>query len=143
MKVRDVMTKEPVVIESNKSVKEAARLLKDKKVSSLLVVKKEEIVGIVTERMIALSVAGEGKDPVKTKISEVMDENLISVPPDMELSRAAFLLEELEIRYLPVVEEGKLVGILSISDIASVVRDLVDCILTEVGARAKRRKEEK
>jgi CBS domain-containing protein len=142
MKVRDVMTKEPVVIESNESVEEAARLLRDKKVSSLLVVKEGEVVGILTERMLALSVAGEGKDPLKTRVSEVMDENLISVPPDMDLSRAAFLLEELDIRYLPVVEEGKLVGILSISDIASVVRDLVDCILAELGARAKRRKGE-
>ncbi len=142
MKVKDVMTKNPVVIEVNRSAREAARLLKEKKVSSLLVLNGDrEVVGILTERMLALAVAGEGKDPDKTKVGEIMSENLISIPPEMELSRAAILLEELEIRYLPVVEENRLVGILSISDIASVVRDLVDCILAELGARAKRRKE--
>lgn len=142
MKVSDIMTRNPITIAGEASLLEAAVILKKKKVGSLLVVDaKGDLVGIITDRILVVdAIAGE-LDPVKTQVKDIMYESLVSVAPDMEASKAARLLEELEIRYLPVIEGNRTIGILSISDLANFVKDFIDCILIELGARvAKRRK---
>ncbi|MDO8886274.1 CBS domain-containing protein [Candidatus Oleimmundimicrobium sp.] len=142
MIVKDIMTKGAASIYPDATAKEAANVMKKKKVGSLLVVDDEELLGIITDRMIATEVVAVGLDIKKTKVRDFMHESVVSVSPEMEAAKAAKLLEELEIRYLPVTVNGKVVGMLSLSDIANFIRDFISCILIEVGARVTKRKEE-
>lgn len=141
MLVKDIMTKGAVSISPGATVKEAATMMKERKVGSLLVVDNEKLLGIITDRMIATEVVGAGLNVEKTKVNDFMYESMVSVSPEMEATKAAHLLEELEIRYLPVTVDGKVVGIVSTSDIANFIKDFIDCVLIEVGARVTKKKE--
>ena len=141
MIVKDIMTRTPASISPNATAKEAAKMMRKKKVGSLLIVDSEELLGIITDRMITIEVVASGLDVEKTKVRDFMYESVVSVPPEMEAAKAAKLLEELEIRYLPVTVKGKVVGILSVSDIANFAKDFIDCILIELGARVMKRRE--
>ncbi len=139
MKVKDVMTKQPMTIGFQETARLAAEKMARAKVGSLLVVNKEgKVVGIITDRLLGLYLGRSDRKASEVKVEELMEENVISVSPEMKLTKAAKILEELEIRYLPVVEEGKLVGILSVSDLAALVDSYIDCVLVELGARVKR-----
>lgn len=141
MNVEDIMTKNPISISEEASLKEAAVMLKEEKVGSLLVMdSKGDLAGIITDRILVVDAIANGFDFNKTQVKEIMYESLVSVTPDMEATKAARLLEELEIRYLPVMEGKKAIGILSISDLANFVKDFIDCILIELGARVVKRR---
>jgi len=140
MLVKDIMTKGAVSISPGATVKEAATMMRERKVGSLLVVDNEKLLGIITDRMIGVEVVGAGLNVEKTKVNDFMYESMVSVSPEMEATKAAHLLEELEIRYLPVTVDGKVVGIVSTSDIANFIKDFIDCILIEVGARVAKKK---
>ncbi len=139
MKVRDVMTPNPVTVGLGETASKAAKKMMAERVSSLLVVDDEDkVVGIITDRLLGLYLGVHNQLANQVQVKEFMEENVISVSPDMKLVKAAKILEELEIRYLPVVEGDKLVGILSISDLAALIDHYIDCILVELGARAKK-----
>ncbi|MDI6799772.1 MAG: CBS domain-containing protein [Actinomycetota bacterium] len=141
MNVKDIMTKNPISISEEASLKKAAVMLKEEKVGSLLVVDSNgDLAGIITDRILVVDAIANGFDFNKTQVKEIMYESMVSVTPDMEATKAARLLEELEIRYLPVMEGKKTVGILSISDLANFVKDFIDCILIELGARVVKRR---
>ncbi len=141
MRVKEIMTKEVVSIAPQASAMEAAEKMIKEKVGSLLVMEEGKLLGIISDRIIGLGVLVHAKDPRRARVCEFMREDVISVSPEMDLAKAAKILEELEIRYLPVVDDqGKVVGILSISDIACFVQRYIDCILVELGARVKKRK---
>lgn len=140
MKVRDVMTKRPVTIGFQETAQVAALKMAQEKIGSLLVVNNDEkVVGIITDRLLGLYLGANNMKASEIRVEEFMEENVISVSAEMDLSKAAKILEELEIRYLPVVEKGKLVGILSVSDIAVLIESLIDCILVELRARVKKK----
>ncbi len=141
MIVKDIMTKNPISISEDASLKEAAVMLKEKKIGSLLVANLEgDLAGIITDRILVVDAMANGFDLNKTKVKDIMYESMVSVPPEMEATKAARLLEELEIRYLPVMEGKRAIGILSISDLANFVKDFIDCILIELGARVVKRR---
>lgn len=144
MKVKDVMTLNPVTIGLEESASKAAKKMMSEKVSSLLVVDGEDkVVGIITDRLLGIYLGTHSQSAEQVKVKDFMEESVISVSPEMKLVKAAKILEELEIRYLPVVEGDKLVGILSISDLAALIDHYINCILVELGARAKKVKEKK
>lgn len=140
MEVRDVMTKDVVSISPDASIYEAARKMRDENIGSLLVLDHKKLVGIITDRLIALSVVAEGSDPKKARVKDFMLESEVSLAPDMDLRKAAMILQELQIRYLPVISNDEVIGILSVSDIADFVEHFIDCIFVELGVRARKRK---
>jgi len=140
VKVRDVMTKEVVSISPDISIYEAARKMRDENIGSLLVIDHKKLVGIITDRLIAMSVVAEGRSPKEAKVKDFMLESEVSLAPDMDLRKAAMVLQELQIRYLPVVNNDEVIGILSVSDIANFVEHFIDCIFVELGVRARKRK---
>ncbi len=142
MKVSEVMTRNPIRVSPQTPVDKVARLMEEEKVGSVLVVNKnDELLGIITERMLVLEVLARNRHPSKVKAEEIMWESAVSVPPEMDIDKAAVLLEELEIRYLPVIEKGKVVGILSVSDLAGLLSNLVDCVFAELKYRKEKRLE--
>jgi len=115
--VKDLMTKDVITIDLNKTVSEAAVIMSDSEVGCLVIMEGEVPIGIVTERDFVRRVVARNL-PLDTKISEIMSSPLITVDPDSPLREAARLMIKNKIRRLPVVKENELVGILVASDFA-------------------------
>jgi CBS domain-containing protein len=116
--VRDAMTEDPRSIGSSVSVVEAARLMRERDIGSLPVTDDETLVGMITDRDITTRAVAEAADPEVTSVGEVCSHDLISVEPDQDLDEALQLMARHQVRRLPVVENGRLVGIVAQADIA-------------------------
>jgi CBS domain-containing protein len=132
--VKDLMTKNVVTIESNKTVAEAAFLMSENDIGDLVVMENNTPVGIVTERDFVRRVLAE-KKPVSTKISEVMTTPLKVIDPEAPIKEAARRMVNRKIRRLPVIKDNKLVGILTAADFARHLskKTLTDDILEAMG----------
>jgi len=116
--VRDAMTADPRSIGKSVSVVEAARLMREQDIGSLPITDDEQLVGMITDRDITMRVVAEAADPNATSVEDVYSRDLISVEPDNDLEEALGLMARHQIRRLPVVEDGRLVGIVAQADIA-------------------------
>jgi CBS domain-containing protein len=119
MKITEIMTEAAVTDRPDDSLEAAAQKMWEQQTGSLLVIDGEDLVGIVTERDI-LRAVGTGLS-LDTPLSAVMSKDLISVDPGTSLRDAARIMTEKWIRHLPVLEGGKLVGIVSQRDLAGVL----------------------
>jgi CBS domain-containing protein len=116
--VRDAMTEDPSSIGKSVSVVEAARLMREQDIGSLPITDAEKLVGMITDRDITTRVVAEAADPKMTSVEDVYSRDLISVEPDKDLEEALRLMARHQVRRLPVVENGRLVGIVAQADIA-------------------------
>jgi CBS domain-containing protein len=116
--VRDAMSEDPRSIGASASVVEAARLMREEHIGSLPVTDDDQLVGMVTDRDITTRVVAESADPKMTSVGDVYSRDLISVEPDKDLAEALRLMARHQVRRLPVVENGRLVGIVAQADIA-------------------------
>ena len=121
--VRDAMTESPRSIGASASVVEAARLMRDEHIGSLPITDDEELVGMITDRDITTRVVAEAADPKVTSVGDVVSRDLISVEPDEDLEEAVQLMASHQVRRLPVVENGRLVGIVAQADVALNLRE--------------------
>ena len=121
--VRDAMTEDPRSIGASASVVEAARLMREQHIGSLPVTEDERLVGMITDRDITTRVVAEGADATRTSVEDVYSRDLISVEPDRGLEEALQLMARHQVRRLPVVENGSLVGIVAQADIALTLRE--------------------
>ena len=115
LRAKDIMTKEVVTIEANKTVFEAAELISNRGIGCLIVVIKAFPVGIITERDIVRRIVAKHSS-LDSKVTEVMTKTLITVAPDTSLREAARVMSGNKIRRLPVLKDNKLVGIIVASD---------------------------
>jgi len=118
LKVEDVMVKEVITIDENSTVKDAAEVMNKFEIGCLIAVRKGKAMGIITERDLLKRVVAEAKDANKTKVKDVMSSPLVVVEPTMDLEEAVRLMFQMKIKKLPVVEEKRLVGLVSLTDIA-------------------------
>jgi CBS domain-containing protein len=139
MQVSDIMTEGVVSVPTDATVTAAARKMRDEKVGSVLVTDGDELVGIVTDRQITHTVVADGHDPNDALVGEIMFTEFVPLEYDMDLLQAMRLQRELAIRRLPVVRDGKPVGIVSVSDIAAFVKEAIDVVLVEGEVRVRRR----
>jgi CBS domain-containing protein len=116
--VRDLMTQRPTSIASDATVVDAARRMTEEDVGSLPVVQSEKVVGMVTDRDLVIHVLAKDLDPHMVKVSEVCSESPVTIGPDDELDVALQRMAKDQVRRLPVVEDGRLVGILAQADVA-------------------------
>jgi CBS domain-containing protein len=116
--VRDAMTENPRSIGASASVVEAAQLMGGENIGSLPVVDGENLVGMITDRDITTSVVAKGADPQTTSVGDVSSGDVVTVEPDKDLEDALRLMAHHKVRRLPVVDGGKLVGIVAQADIA-------------------------
>ena len=116
--VREIMTSNPVTVRPDASVVEAARSMSSEDVGSLPVVEGDRLVGVVTDRDIALRVVAEGKDPSATTAGEIASKDPVTVGPDEDLDDALGEMARNQVRRIPVVEDGRLVGIVAQADVA-------------------------
>jgi CBS domain-containing protein len=117
--VRELMTKDPRTIRPDATAVDAARLMRDEDAGVAPIAEDDRLVGVVTDRDIAIRVVAEAKDPGSTKVTEIASQNVVTIDPQQDLDEALRLMANHQVRRLPVVEEdGKLVGILAQADVA-------------------------
>ena len=115
--IRQIIHRNKLVTASeNTTVAEAARLMNDAHVGAILVLRKEKLVGIFTERDALTRVLAVGLDPLHTKLSQVMTPKPDSIAPDKPFGHALIMMFEHGYRHMPVVENGKPVGVVSMRD---------------------------
>jgi CBS domain-containing protein len=119
MRISDVMTEAAVTDRPEDTLQQAAGKMREQQTGSLLVLDGNDLVGIVTERDVLKAVATA--TPLDTPVSEVMSKDLITVEPGTSLREAARIMTDRWIRHLPVLEGGRLVGIVSQRDLAGVL----------------------
>ncbi|HYK97556.1 MAG TPA: CBS domain-containing protein [Candidatus Acidoferrales bacterium] len=118
MKVRDLMTSDPATVGPDDVVSQAATLMREEDCGSLPVVKDATLVGIVTDRDIAVRSVAAGADPKRQHVSEIMSADPITIAPDSDADEAARMMAEFQVRRLPVVEDGHLLGIVVTAQLA-------------------------
>jgi CBS domain-containing protein len=117
-KVRDLMTGDPTYVSPSQSVVEAARLLREQDVGSLPVCEDDRVIGMVTDRDIVVRGVADGRDARQLSVNDVASRDVHTVEADENLDEALELMAASQVRRVPVVENGRLVGILAQADIA-------------------------
>jgi CBS domain-containing protein len=116
LKLKDIMSQEIACANSNDSIEKAAQLMKQYNVGSIPICSQDKVIGIVTDRDIALRSVANGQ--YNQSVGDIMTQNPVTGTPDMDVHEAAKLMGEKQIRRLPVVENNSLVGIVSLGDIS-------------------------
>lgn len=122
--VRDILKKKGSDIFSispQASVYEALQVMADKNIGAVLVIEKGKLVGILSERDYARKVILKGKASRETLVSDLMTKNVLYVSPDKNIEDCMFLMTTKNIRHLPVIEDARLVGIISINDVVKII----------------------
>ena len=135
MELREIMTRDVEVVGSDAPLRDAAAKMKQLDIGMIPVCDGDRLRGMLSDRDITVRATAEGKDPTKTKVSEIMSTEIVYCLEDQEIEEAVSLMEARQIRRLPVLNQDKrLVGIVSLGDIAVHVgdRDLAGQTLQEI-----------
>ncbi|HEY1366662.1 MAG TPA: CBS domain-containing protein [Gaiellaceae bacterium] len=117
--VRDLMTSNPRTIDSNQSVMDAARIMRDEDVGMVPITEGDRLIGTITDRDIAIRIVAEGSDPSTAKAIDVASRELVTIDPQQDLDEALRLMTKHQVRRLPAIEDdGRLVGVVAQADIA-------------------------
>ena len=117
--IRDVMTSNPCSIDAEKPVAYAAKMMRDEDVGLAPIVEGDKLIGMLTDRDIAVRVVAEGKDPGQVTVKEVASKQVVTIDPQQDLDEALRIMAKHQVRRLAVVEEdGKLVGVVAQADVA-------------------------
>jgi CBS domain-containing protein len=115
--VRDAMVSEPLALESSASAQEAGEALAPDGVRAVLVTNEGRLAGVVTRKTLVREVVARGRDPRTTTLGEIAEQPNFTLESSMPLAEAFALLEEQDLERVPVVEENRLVGVLSRSGV--------------------------
>jgi CBS domain-containing protein len=118
MKVREIMTVEPRCAAPDTTLEEIATLMKEEDVGVVPVVEDGEVTGVVTDRDIVVRCIAAGKNPAECTAEDIMSEEVRSIEPNADLDDAANIMAEIQVRRLPVIEGGRLIGMITLGDIA-------------------------
>lgn len=118
-RIKDVMTPNPQTLSVSATVREAAEAMRANDIGTVIATNDQgRIAGILTDRDIAVRVVAEGRDPRATRIDDIASHDLVALSPDDPIDRAVEAMRERALRRLPVVQDGKVVGIVSLGDLA-------------------------
>ena len=131
MLVKEIMTKEVVTIDHNATVLDVCNKYSENRVGCLIVMNKDNPVGIVTERDIIEKIVRMGLSSKKTKVKEIMSSNLKMIHASAKVEEAAEVMKKNKIKKLPVLLNNKIAGIITVTDIANVLPDFSKRIIHE------------
>lgn len=138
--VADAMTHDPITITPKKTLKEAANVMAKHHVGALLVKEEGSVVGILTEQdMVRKGIAGRG-NPAMRKIKDTMETNLVTINPEEDIFEAIRIMRDYNIRHLPVLHNGKFVGLVTMKDILKIEPDLYEILVEKIELREEERK---
>jgi len=131
--VRDIMTKQIIMIDHDKSALEAAKIMAEKGISSVFIVKDGQPVGIVSERDFIKKICAKERPIAEVKIAEIMSKILTTAEPETPIEVAVQRMVNHKIRRLPIVDGDRLVGIITVTDLAKHLRTtlLLECALSD------------
>ena len=118
MKVKDIMTTEIASLNTDDTIERAAQLMKQYDVGSIPVCSQDKVIGIVTDRDIAVRCVASGQDTKQQRVQDIMTANPVVGNPEMNVHDAAKLMSDSQIRRLPIVDNNSLVGIVALGDIS-------------------------
>jgi len=121
MLISEIMSKDVVKVDNTKTVFDICNIYKKRGVGSLVVIKDDMVVGIVTERDIIERVIIKLKDPKKTKVEEIMSRNIKTIHASAKVEKAVEIMKEYKIKKLPVILNNDILGIVTITDIANIL----------------------
>lgn len=134
--VRNAMTGKVLTAGPNTMVNRAAKLMAERGVGSIIIVKSKKPIGILTERDLLMKVVSLDLKPSKVKVGKIMSAPIMTIGPDVDMTEAARTMARSKIRRLPVVEHGALIGIVTASDITAISPELIGVVTRpEVPAR--------
>ncbi|MGB9748805.1 MAG: cyclic nucleotide-binding/CBS domain-containing protein [Candidatus Woesearchaeota archaeon] len=123
-KVMEVMTKNVKGVAKNISIKKVAEIMEAYKIGSVVVMEKNNPIGIVTDTDVVRKVVAKGLNPEKTKVSDIMTKNVITVNPESSIREASILMATNNVRRLPVVGKEGLIGIITETDITKIISNI-------------------
>ncbi|MFQ5941635.1 MAG: cyclic nucleotide-binding/CBS domain-containing protein [Nitrososphaerales archaeon] len=121
-RLNDIMIKKVITIDHDKTAQDAAKLMAEHEIGSLVIVTNDKPVGIVTERDLVRNVCTKDNPSSKIPLKDVMSSPVIWAGPDVPIETAVQRMFNNKIRRLPILENGKLVGIVTVSDMAKYLR---------------------
>jgi CBS domain-containing protein len=141
MEIKDIMTRNVVTIDPAESVEVAARTMNQYNIGALPVCKNGKLCGVLTDRDIVTRCLAANRLPADTQVRQVMTEQVTAISPNMQTGVAAHLMGRLQIRRLPVVENGKLCGMVSLGDLAVREETVLDAgdVLADVSSNISSR----
>ena len=119
MRVKEIMTKNVAYINPDAVITEAARLMQQHNVGAIPVCDQSGVIGLLTDRDIVVRNVAHGTNPAVTKVKDIMTGNITTVAPEMGIEEVSNMMAKNQIRRVPVVENRKLVGMLSLGDLAT------------------------
>ena len=135
MQVRDVMTTDVELVGPDTSIQDAARRMRDSDVGALPVGEGEQLIGMVTDRDIVVRAVADGR--TDATIREIVSDEVVSCSPDASVEDAANLMAEQQIRRLPILEGERIVGIVSLGDVARRDQDAGGAALDDISEPAE------
>ena len=132
--VQDIMTSNPVTLQANTPVSEAARAMRDNDIGVVVVEQNGQLLGLVTDRDIVVRAVANDTNLSSTTLESICSKDVTSVSPDQSDTDAVQLMRQKAIRRLPVVQNGKVVGIISLGDLA--IENDERSVLAQVSAAA-------
>lgn len=128
IKVKDVMSKPIITIEESKTAKEAGELMKKTRKGCLIITKNKKSVGIISDSDLIKRVISADKKASKITLKKIMSRPLVTVAPEDDILVAVRKMRNNNIHRLPVIEKGKVVGLISLSDIAKTSPEMLDLL---------------
>ena len=116
--INEVMTADPRTVELGDTLTEAARVLAEAAIGAVLVVDEGQVVGILTDRDIVVRAIADGRDPGATNVGDVCSADVATLTPDQGVDDALRLMREHDVRRVPVLQDGRPAGIVSLGDLA-------------------------
>ena len=130
--IKEVMTADPHTVSSDATLQDAAREMQSDDIGAVLVTDNGDVAGILTDRDIVVRAVAEGRDPSSTKVGDVATRDVKTLTPDSSVDDAIRIVREQNVRRIPVVEDGRPAGIVSIGDLA-IERD-TDSALADISS---------
>ena len=116
--IGEIMTKDLSTVEPRSTITEAARLMRDNDTGAVLVVDGDQVQGLLTDRDIAVRAVADGRNPDETPAGDIASSDLITLEPTSTIDEAVKAMREANVRRLPVTENGKPAGVISLGDLA-------------------------
>ena len=117
--IDEMMTTDPMTVSSQATIGDAARIMRDADIGDVIVLDESgKVSGIVTDRDLVVRGLAEGADPAQARVMSILDAGVVSITSDEDVDAALDLMRDHKIRRLPVIDDGRLVGIVTLGDLA-------------------------
>lgn len=139
-KVYDCMTTKPISVSSDTSLEDCAKAMAQNHVGALVIRDNNQSKGLITEQDIVRKLIAKGINPLTKKVKDFMEIKLVTISPNEDIYNALIKMRDLNIRHLPVVDNGKMVGLLTLKDILKIEPQLFELLVERFELKEETRK---